>query len=73
MEGVLAVIFYASAVNQAVVSKVVVSRCNMFYYFTHGKAHDLYGLLVLVVVGVVVDLVSVSMLGELPRPEGRAS
>jgi len=64
VEGVLAVIFYAETVNKAMVSKVVVSRCNMFYYFTHGKAHDLYGLLILVVVGVVVDLVSVSLLDK---------
>ena len=43
---------------------VVVSNCDMWYYFTHGKTHDLYGLLVLIVIGVVVNLVSVSLLNK---------
>jgi len=35
--------------------------CGMFYYFTHGKTHDLYGLLVLVVVGVIANIISTSL------------
>jgi len=61
IEGVLAVMFYATAET---VNPFVVSKCDMSYYFTHGKAHDLYGLLVLVVVGVIVNLFSVSLLDK---------
>jgi len=37
--------------------------CDMFHYFTYGKAHDLCVLLVLVIVRVIADIVSTS-LGE---------
>jgi uncharacterized protein YpmB len=54
----------AACTSIATMNPVVVSNCDMFYYFTHGKTHDLYGLLVLIVVGVIMNLVSVSLLDK---------
>ncbi|QJF12335.1 putative viral structural protein [Acidianus rod-shaped virus 3] len=36
------------------------SNCDMFYYFSHGKMHDLYGLLLLIVLSIILIFSNVS-------------
>jgi len=38
-----------------------VGQCNMFYWFTHGKTHDLYGLLLLIFLSTVVYILDNNM------------
>lgn len=32
--------------------------CNTFYYFVHGKTHDLYGLLILILLSIILYLLT---------------
>lgn len=32
--------------------------CNIFYYFVHGKTHDLYGLLILILLNIILYLLT---------------
>lgn len=70
--GILSVVLYAYAYNRYMGNNLAPYEhipdirhydpsCDMFYYFTHGKTHDLYGLLVLVVVGVIANITSTSL------------
>jgi len=37
------------------------NKCDMIYYFTHGKTHDIYGLLFIAAISVFAEIVSTSI------------
>ena len=61
VEGALALYLYSTSWRRVTQINPQISNCDMFYWFIHGKTHDLYGLLVLFVSAATLNVVSTNV------------